>query len=79
VTCFDRNFPGYDLVTTILLAGGQVIARAREGLSLPFQDGPERGWLPDGSRISWLNAPSGRKQDRLPVRTAQGRYPGPAP
>jgi hypothetical protein len=48
VTCFDRNFPGYDLITAIL-----------------------DGWLPDGSRMTWLNAPSGKKQDRLPVRAAE--------
>src|SRR6266699_4892851 len=70
VTCFDRNFPGYDLITAILEAGGHVIARVKDGISLPF-DGPDRGWLPDGSRVTWLNAPSGRKQDRLPVRAAE--------
>jgi hypothetical protein len=70
VTCFDRNFPGYDLITAILEAGGHVIARVKEGVSLPF-GGPDRGWLPDGSRMTWLNAPSGRKQDRLPVRAAE--------
>lgn len=42
----------------------------KEGIPLPF-DGPDRGWLPDGSRMTWLNAPSGRKQDRLPVRAAE--------
>ena len=70
VTCFDRNFPGYDLITAILEADGHVIARVKEGISLPF-DGPDRGWLPDGSRMTWLNAPSGKKQDRLPVRAAE--------
>ena len=70
VTCFDRNFPGYDLITAILDAGGHVIARVKEGISLPF-DGPDRGWLPDGSRMTWLNAPSGKKADRLPVRAAE--------
>jgi hypothetical protein len=70
VTCFDRNFPGYDLIAAILQAGGHVIARVKEGISLPF-DGPDRGWLPDGSRMTWLNAPSGKKQDRLPVRAAE--------
>jgi hypothetical protein len=70
VTCFDRNFPGYDLITAILQAGGHVIARVKEGISLPC-DGPDRGWLPDGSRMTWLNAPSGRKADRLPVRAAE--------
>jgi Insertion element 4 transposase N-terminal len=71
VTCFDRNFPGYDLITAILEAGGHVIARVKEGISLDFQDGPDRGWLPDGSRMTWLNAPSGKKEDRLPVRAAE--------
>jgi hypothetical protein len=70
LTCFDRNFPGYDLITAILQAGGHVIARVKEGISLPF-DGPDRGWLPDGSRMTWLNAPSGKKADRLPVRAAE--------
>ena len=69
--CFDRNFPGYDLITAILDAGGHVIARVKEGISLGFQDGPGRGWLPDGSRMTWLNAPSGKNQDRLPVRAAE--------
>jgi hypothetical protein len=71
VTCFDRNFPGYDLIMAILAAGGHVVARVRKGISLGFQDGPGRGWLPDGSRLTWLNAPSGKKEDRLPVRAAE--------
>jgi hypothetical protein len=70
VTCFDRNFPGYDLITAILHAGGHVIARVK-GISLGFEDGPGHGWLPDGSRMTWLNAPSGKKADRLPVRAAE--------
>ena len=71
VICFDRNFPGYDLITAILHAGGHVIARVKEGISLPFEDSPGRGWLPDGSRMTWLNAPSGKKAARLPVRAAE--------
>jgi hypothetical protein len=71
VVCFDRNFPGHDLITAILDAGGHVIARVKAGIALPFHDGPGRGWLPDGSRETWLNAPSGRKADRLPVRAAE--------
>ena len=71
VVCFDRNFPGHDLITAILDAGGHVIARVKAGITLPFADGPGRGWLPDGSRMTWLNAPSGRKADRLPVRAAE--------
>ena len=71
VTCFDRNFPGHDLITAILHAGGHVIARVKEGISLDFADSENRGWLPDGSRMTWLNAPSGRKDDRLPVRVTE--------
>jgi hypothetical protein len=71
VICFDRNFPGHDLITAILDAGGHVVARVKEGISLGFEDGPGRGWLPDGSRMTWLNAPSGTKADRLPVRAAE--------
>jgi hypothetical protein len=71
VVCFDRNFPGYDLITAVLHAGGHVIARVKEGISLGFEDSPGRGWLPDGSRMTWLNAPSGKESDRLPVRAAE--------
>jgi hypothetical protein len=71
VTLFDRNFPGHDLILAILLAGGHVIARVKGGISLPLQDTPDKGWLPDGSRVSWLNAPSGKKEDRLPVRVTE--------
>ena len=71
VTMSGRNFPGYDLIIAILLAGGHVIARVKGGITLPFQDTPDKGWLPDGSRVSWLNAPSGKKKDRLPVRVAE--------
>ena len=69
VTCFDRNFPGYDLITAILDAGGHVIARVSATVALPLAEGG--GWLPDGSRLTWLNAPSGKKEDRLPVRAAE--------
>ncbi len=71
IVCFDRNFPGHDLITAILDAGGHVIARVKAGIALPFEDGPGRGWLADGSRMTWLNASSGRKADRLPVRAAE--------
>ncbi len=69
VVCFDRNFPGHELITAILGAGGHVVARAGGTLALPLE--PGGGWLPDGSRMTWLNAPSGRKEDRLPVRVAE--------
>ena len=71
VVCFDRNFPGHDLITAITDAGGHVVARVKAGIALPFEGGPGRGWLPDGSRMTWLNAPSGRKAGRLPVRAAE--------
>jgi hypothetical protein len=69
VICFDRNFPGYDLITAILHAGGHVAARVKAGISLPME--PGGGWLPDWSRLTWLNAPSGKEEDRLPVRAAE--------
>src|SRR2546429_9166807 len=71
------TLPGYDLITAILDAGGHVVARVKEGISLPFQDGQDRGWLRDGSRMTWLNAPSGKKEDRLADRAAQP-HAGPA-
>lgn len=69
VTCFDRNFPGHELISAILDAGGHVIARVSATIALPLE--PGGGWLPDGSRLTWLNAPSGKKEDRLPVRAAE--------
>jgi len=69
VTCFDRNFPGHELISAILRAGGHVVARVKAGISLPME--PGGGWLPDGSRMTWLNAPSGKEEDRLLVRAAE--------
>ncbi|HEX3922954.1 MAG TPA: transposase domain-containing protein [Streptosporangiaceae bacterium] len=69
VFCFDRNFPGHKIITAILDARGHVVARVKAGISLPFAE--DGGWLPDGSRLSWLNAPSGKSNDRLPVRVAE--------
>ena len=69
VTCFDRNFPGHELIAAILGAGGHVVARVSATVALPLE--PGGGWLPDGSRMTWLNAPSGKKADRLPVRAAE--------
>ena len=62
-------FPGHELITAILEAGGHVVARVSATLALPL--GPGSGWLPDGSRMTWLNAPSGKEEDRLPVRAAE--------
>ena len=69
VVCFDRNFPGHELITAILDAGGHVVARVSAMVALPLE--PGGGWLPGGSRRTWLNAPSGKKEDRLPVRAAE--------
>ena len=68
VICFDRNFPGCELISAIRHAGGHVVARVEEGIALPMAEG---GWLPDGSRMTWLNAQSGKAEDRLPVRAAE--------
>jgi hypothetical protein len=78
VTCFDRCFPGHGLVQEIRAAGGHVVPRASATLSLPMDD--DGGWLPDGSRLSWLNAPSGRKEDRIRIRVCEHNaiMPGPA-
>jgi transposase IS4-like protein len=43
VICFDRKSPGYDLIAAIPEAGGHVIARVKEGISLPLDEGPGRG------------------------------------
>jgi hypothetical protein len=48
VFVFDRNFPGHAIITAILDAGGHVVARIKDGISLPATEG---GWLADGSRI----------------------------
>jgi len=69
VVCFDRNFPGHELITAIRDAGGHVVARVSAAVALPLE--PGGGWLPDGSRRTWLNAPSGKKEDRLRVRAAE--------
>ena len=63
------TLPGHGLITAILDAGGHVVARVGEGVALPLE--PGGGWLPDGSRLSWLNAPSGKDEDRLPVRVTE--------
>ena len=73
------TLPGHDLILAIVRAGGHVVARVKEGISLGFEDRPDRGWLPDGSRMTWLNAPSGKKADRLPVRAAEHNVTMPGP
>ena len=48
VVVFDRNFPGHKIITAILDAGGQVVARAKSDLALPLATGGG-GRLADGS------------------------------
>ena len=69
VFLMDRNFLGYELITAILDAGGHLIMRVRAGIPLPLTAG---GWLPDGSRLTYLNEPERhRVADRLPLRVAE--------
>ena len=68
ITCFDRNFPGYDLITAILLAGGHVIARVKEGIARPF---PGHA----GPRLAARRIP--RQLAERPVREEAGPAPGP--
>jgi len=69
VFLMDRNFLGYHLITAILDAGGHLIMRVRAGINLPVT---EDGWLPDGSRLTYLDEPGGhRVADRLPLRVAE--------
>jgi len=69
VFLMDRNFLGYHLITAILDAGGHLIMRVRAGINLPVT---EDGWLPDGSRLTYLDEPARhRAGDRLPLRAAE--------
>lgn len=69
VFCFDRNFPGCAIIAALTDAGAHVVARVKDkSPALPVTDG---GWLPDGSRMPYLNAPGGKAADRLPVRVAE--------
>ena len=69
VFLMDRNFLGYHLITAILDAGGHLIMRVRAGINLPVT---EDGWLPDGSRLTYLDEPARhRASDRLPLRVAE--------
>jgi Insertion element 4 transposase N-terminal len=72
----DRNFLGHELATAILDAGGHLVMRVKQGISLPAVPG---GWLSDGSRMSYLNAPSRRAADRLPVRVVEHNVTVPGP
>lgn len=71
----DRNFLGHELCTAILDAGGHLVMRVKKGIALPTVAG---GWLEDGSRMSYLNAPSRKVCDRLPVRVVEHNLTIPA-
>ena len=45
VTCFDRNFPGHELITAILDAGGHVVARVK-ARDQPADGGPAAAGCP---------------------------------
>jgi transposase IS4-like protein/DDE family transposase len=69
VFLMDRNFLGYHLITAILDAGGHLIMRVKSGINLPVT---QDGWLPDGSRLTYLDEPARHKvADRLPLRVAE--------
>ena len=68
---FDRNFPGHDAILSVLLAGGHVIARVRGGIALPFQGRPGPGLAARRIPRQLAERPSGKKEDRLPVRVAE--------
>jgi hypothetical protein len=72
----DRNFLGHELATAILDAGGHLVMRVKQGITLPAVPG---GWLSDGSRMSYLNARSRRAADRLPVRVVEHNVTVPGP
>ena len=48
VVCFDRNFPGHDLITAILDAGGHVIAQVKEGIAWASPTGRTAAGCPTG-------------------------------
>ena len=63
------TLPGHELITAILDAGGHVVARVSATVALPLE--PGGGWLPDGSRMTWLNAPSGKKRTQEQTRNTR--------
>ena len=76
VTCFDRNFPGHELITR---DPGRGRARHRPGErhGRAAAGRPAAAGCPTDPGMTWLNAPSGKKEDRLPVRVAEHNV-GPA-
>ena len=86
VFLMDRNFLGYHLITAILDAGGHLIMRVKSGINLPVTEG---GWLPDGSRLTYLDEPghhrvaagcrSGSPSTTPSCPAAAGRYRRPTP
>ena len=72
----DRNFLGYELTTAILDAGGHLVMRVKQGISLPAVPG---GWLSDGSRMSYLNAQAGGPLTGCWYGSSSTTSPSPAP
>jgi hypothetical protein len=75
VFLMDRNFPRISPDHRDPgRAGGHLITRVKSGISLPVTEG---GWLPDGSRLTYLDEPGHhRVADRRPLRR---RWPPPGP
>jgi hypothetical protein len=63
------TLPGHEIIAAIIDAGGHVVARVKD--KSPALPAASDGWLPDGSRMSCLNAPGGSKAGRLPVRVVE--------
>ena len=76
VTLFDRNFPGHDVILAVLLAKGHVIARARGGIALPFHDGQDKGWLPNGYPDQLAERPLGEEGRPAPGPGRRALRPG---
>ena len=86
VTCFDRNFPGHELITAILDAGGHVVARVpvpgrgqpRERLAVRrARHQRHRDHQPDDQRIRHDPAPLPRCQPPFGDRRVHGRLDRP--
>ena len=58
------------LVKRGVIADAAVQVRRDHG-PLPGLLQPMAARLSDGSRLTWLNAPSGKEEERLPVRAAE--------
>ena len=64
-------FLGYELITAILDAGGYLIMRVRDGISLPLTENAAAAGCRTIPRLTYLNEPERRQaRDRLPLRVA---------